>query len=122
MYKFVCLRRSDKLSYTKNKPPKWTEFIPNYIIKKGLIYIYYRQLKTQKPYNDVMKYGETKPASKGRWDNAPCHIEIDINPLDPDGTCRSGWKLFINGKEVFCKSFKIELPEGRPPIVYLASL
>lgn len=24
MYKLVCLWQSDKLSYTKNKPPKWT--------------------------------------------------------------------------------------------------
>lgn len=93
-------------------------------IKKGLIYIAFwekvktRQFKTIVPYNKEAMQGKIKPKSKGHWDKVPCHIEIDINPIRSDGKCHSGWKLSIDGEEVFCKSFKIELPESGSLVSY----
>lgn len=77
-----------------------------------------RQFKTIVPYNKEAMQGKIKPKSKGHWDKVPCHIEIDINPIRSDGKCHSGWKLSIDGEEVFCKSFKIELPESGPLVSY----
>ena len=91
---------------------------------KGLIYIIFRRkvetkkFKTILPYDKETMQGKIKPKSKGHWDKVPCHIEIDINPIRSDGKCHSGWKLSIDGEEVFCKSFKIELPESGSLVSY----
>ena len=82
------------------------------------IYIYFQPVNTPKPINNPMRPNKKKPKSKGHWDKVPCHIEIDINPIWSDGKCHSGWKLSIDGEEVLCKFFKIELPE-RAVTLYL---